>query len=125
MTAEPARTVAIVGASTDRSKFGNKAVRAYLKQGWQVYPISAKAQRIEGLRAYRSVRDLPCRPDRVTVYLPPLIGLSVIEDIAAIHPGEVYLNPGAESEELIGKARSLGLDPIVACSILAIGEEPD
>ncbi len=119
------RTVAVVGASTDRSKFGNKAVRAYLKQGWRVYPVSPKADEIEGLQAYPSVRDLPGAVDRVSVYLPPAVGLKVLDDIAAVAPGELFINPGAESEELVARARDLGLDPILACSIIDIGEEPD
>lgn len=125
MTEPNKKTVAVIGASTDRSKFGNKAVRAYLKQGWEVFPVSVKADTIEGLQAYNSVRDLPVHMNRVTVYLPPSIGIRAIEDIAAIRPDEVFLNPGAESDKLIVKARSLDLDPIVACSILEIGEQPD
>lgn len=125
MTDTKQRTVAVVGASTDRSKFGNKAVRAYLKQGWRVYPVSPKADKIEGLAAYASVRDLPGRLDRVSVYLPPAVGMKVLDDIAAVEPGELFINPGAESEELVAKARELGLDPILACSIIDIGEEPD
>ncbi|MBN1342751.1 MAG: CoA-binding protein [Phycisphaerae bacterium] len=125
MSESTKRTVAVVGASTDRRKFGNKAVRAYLKQGWQVYPVSVKAGEIEGLRTVRSVREVPPPVHRVSMYVPPAVGMSVIEEIAAVGPEEVFLNPGSESEELVAKARSLGLDPILACSILAIGEEPD
>ena len=76
-------TVAILGASADRAKFGNKAVRAYLAQGYQVFPIHPKAQTIEGLQAYRSILEVPAdRLDRTSLYLPPQIGLHVIEEIA-------------------------------------------
>lgn len=125
MTPQDTRTVAVVGASTDRRKFGNKAVRAYVKQGWQVYPISVKAEIVEGLRAYASLGELPVHINRVTIYLPPSAGMALLEDIAALQPDEVYVNPGAESVDLLEEARKLGLDPILACSILAIGEEPD
>lgn len=125
MARQNRKTVAVVGASTDRTKFGNKAVRAYIRQGWDVYPISVKAEEIEGCQAYQSLSDLPAHMNRVTVYVPPGVGLQIIEEIAAIRPDEVFLNPGAESDALIAKARSLGLDPIQACSILDIGEEPD
>jgi predicted CoA-binding protein len=125
MSDAESRTVAVIGASTDRSKFGNKAVRAYLKQGWQVYPISVKAAEIEGLKTYRSVRDVPGPIHRVTLYVPPTVGMSLMEDVAATEPKEVFLNPGSESEELVAKARSLGIDPILACSILDIGQQPD
>lgn len=118
-------TVAVVGASTDRTKFGNKAVRAYARQGWQVYPIHPTADSIEGHQAYASLRDLPTQPDRVALYLPPTVGVKILPDVAALAPREFYVNPGAESPELVEEAGRLGLTPILACSIIAVGESPD
>jgi hypothetical protein len=122
-TAQP-RRVAVIGASNDRRKFGNKAVRAFLRQGYDVVPINLHEARIEGLTAYRSVLDVPGPIDMATVYVPPELGLELIDDIAAKGIGEVWLNPGAESVELVARARSLGLAPIEACSIVGIGEVP-
>lgn len=122
---EPAvPSVAVIGASADRRKYGNKAVRAYLRQGWTVYPVNSHETTIEGLPAYRSMRDLPSAPDRVSLYLPPDIGLGVLPDIAARPPQEFYVNPGAESRELVERAEALGLQPIQACSIVEIGVSP-
>jgi hypothetical protein len=118
------KTVAVVGASADRSKFSNKAVRAYLQQGWEVYPVNPKGGMIEGLTAYTSVRDVLVPLERVTLYLPPTVGVDVLPDIAAVKPAEFFVNPGAESDELVEQARALGLDPILACSIVAIGVSP-
>jgi hypothetical protein len=58
------------------------------------------------------------------VYLPPAITLEVLPGIARKGAGEVYLNPGSESEEAVSTARALGLEPILACSIIAVGESP-
>jgi predicted CoA-binding protein len=118
-------TVAVIGASNDRSKFGNKAVRAYLRRGYGVYPVNPKAETIEGLTSYRSVLDVPAALDRVTVYVPPAVGIRLLDEIAAKGANEVWLNPGAESDELLERAAQLGLKPIVACSILGVGEDPD
>ena len=117
-------TVAIVGASTDHSKFGNKAVRAYLLKGWTIYPVNPSASEIEGLKVYRSVRDLPRPIDRVSVYLPPQVGVNILEDLAAVSPGEIFLNPGSESDSLVERARQLGLNIVFACSIVDIGVRP-
>jgi len=118
------KSVAVVGASADRSKYSNKAVWAHVDQGWEVYPVNPKGGTIEGLQVYASIRDVPVPIDRVTVYLPPEAGMSVLPDIAAAGPVELFLNPGAESGELVARARSLGLDPILACSIVALGVSP-
>ena len=117
-------SIAIIGASNLRDKFGNKAVRAYLQQGFTVYPVNPKESQIEGLPAFRSVLDIPGSVDCASFYVPPAVGLKVIEEIAKKGVREVYLNPGSESPELIEKARRLGVEPIVACSILAVGVQP-
>ncbi len=118
------KTVAIIGASADRSKFSNKAVRAFVHQGYTVIPIHPKEAEVEGLKAYKSVLDVPGPIDMASLYLPPTIGERVVEEIARKGIAELWVNPGADSSELIAKARSLGLKPIVACSILGIGESP-
>jgi predicted CoA-binding protein len=117
-------SVAIVGASNAPHKYGNKAVRAYLRQGWTVYPVNPTEKTIEGIATYATIGELPPGIDRVSLYVPPAIGLTLLEAIKQSAPKELYLNPGAESDELVARAEALGLDPIVACSIVEIGERP-
>ncbi len=117
-------SVAIVGASHDRTKYGNRAVRAYVRGGWTVYPVNPRGQPIEGLPSFASVADLPVTPDRASVYLPPHLGITVLADIKAKGIKELYINPGAESDALVAEAERLGLNPILACSIVEIGERP-
>ncbi|MCZ6765795.1 MAG: CoA-binding protein [bacterium] len=116
--------VAIIGASTNREKFGNKAVRAYVNQGHTVFPVNLREATIEELAAFKSVTDIPDKLDRVSVYLPPAVTLQVLPDIAAKGTAELFLNPGTESDEVLAKAAELGLNTIEACSIVAIGESP-
>jgi predicted CoA-binding protein len=118
------KTVAVIGASSDRTKYGNKAVRAYLGLGFTVYPVNPKVETVEGLKAYRSILEIEEEVDRATLYVPPKVGLKIVEEIAQKGVKELYINPGAESDELVEKARKLGLDPILACSILAVGLNP-
>jgi predicted CoA-binding protein len=125
MASPDRRTVAIVGASKQRRTFGNRAVRAYRAQGWDVYPVHPAAAEIEGLRAYRSVEDIPVALDRVSVYLPPPVTLTVLDAIARKGTHEFFLNPGAEDDAVVARAGALGLVPILACSIVDIGRSPD
>ena len=118
-------TVAILGASTDRSKFGNKSVRAHQQQGFTVYPVNPKAEVIEGLTAYKSLADVPAgKLDRISVYLPPQVGMAVLPEIAARGCDELWLNPGSDSDELVAAAREKGLNVIQACSIVDVGVSP-
>jgi len=118
------KVVAVIGASTDRNKFGNRAVRAFRQQGYTVVPINPHETEVEGLKTYRSVLEVPGPIDMVSFYVPPHIGEQVIGEVARKGIGEVWLNPGAESDDLIARARALQIQPIVACSIVAIGENP-
>ena len=118
-------TVAIVGASNDRSKYGNKAVRAYRDQGWVVYPIHPTLTEVEGMPAFPDLDAVPVpRLDRVSFYVSPSIGLMLIDAVARKPASEVWLNPGSESPELAARAEALGLNVIQACSILDIGQQP-
>lgn len=119
-----AKTVAVIGASNNREKFGNRAVRAYQAQGYTVIPIHPTAPEIEGLPAFASVLDVPGAIDLASFYVPPDVGERVIEQVVAKGIPEVWLNPGAESDALIEKTRALGLRPIVACSIVGLGMNP-
>jgi len=119
------KVVAVVGASSDRRKFGNKAVRAFQRQGYHVVPVNPHESDIEGLKTYKSVLDVPGPIDMATFYVPPEIGESLIDEMAAKQIPEVWLNPGAESDRLVSRARALKLRPIVACSIVGAGENPD
>ena len=119
-------TIAILGASSDRTKYGNKAVRAFLAKGYTVYPVNPKGGEIEGIAAYTSLAEIPAevKLDRISVYLPPAIGLKALPEIAARKPDEVWLNPGSESDELVAAAEKLGLNTVQACSIVDIGLSP-
>ena len=117
-------TVAVIGASADRRKFGNKALRAFRHRGYTVVPINPHADVVEGERAYATVLDYPGPIDEATVYVPPDIGRQVIDQVATKGIKKVWLNPGADARPVVERARSLGLNTIVACSILGIGESP-
>ena len=119
------KTIAIIGASNDRRKFGNQAVRAFVRQGFTVFPINPRETRIENLPAYRSLLDVPVRPQMVSVYLPPAVVLKVLPEIAARGCDELWLNPSTESEAVLAEAERLQLNVIQACSIVAVGERPE
>ena len=115
------KSIAIIGASNDRSKYGNIAVRAFRQRGWTVYPVNPKETQIEGLPAYPGIAEIPVRPDLISVYLPPPVLLKVLPAIAAKGCDELWLNPGTESPEVLALAEVLKLNVIQACSIVGLG----
>jgi uncharacterized protein len=117
-------TVAVIGASRERHKYGNRAVRAYLRQGWTVYPVNPNEANVEGLTAFARIGDIPGPVERAALYVQPEVGLGLLPEIKAKGVDELFVNPGAESEALMAEADRLGLNAIYACAIVDIGERP-
>jgi len=101
---------AVVGASTDRSKYGNKVLRCYQQAGKSpLYPVHPKEREIEGLVAHPSLSAIPERPRAVSIITPPKITEAVVEECATLGIRHLWMQPGAESPRAIERCRELGL----------------
>lgn len=118
------KTIAVVGASGDRRKFGNKCVRAYVHAGYKVFPVNPNEAQVEGLAAYARLQDVPEELDRISVYLPPTTTLQVLSDIAEKGAREVWFNPGAADSRVIEEARRREIPVRNGCSIVDLGLSP-
>jgi uncharacterized protein len=118
------KTVAVVGASNDRRKFGNKALRAFRAEGHKVIPINPHEAQVEGLRAFPSVLDVPGPIDMATVYVQPDVAMRLLPEFDQKKIAEIWINPGAESDELMAEASRRHLNAIFACSIIGVGRSP-
>jgi predicted CoA-binding protein len=114
---------AVVGASADRSKYGNKVLRCYLQHGKQVYPVHPKAPEVEGQKAYAALADLPVKVRAVSVITPPAVTERVVREAAAAGVEHIWMQPGAESEAAIQAAESLGMSVIAGgpCLLVVLG----
>lgn len=118
-----ADTFAVVGASTDRSKYGNKVLRCYQQHGKEVYPINPKAPAVEGLKAYPSLAALPVKVPAISVITPPATTELVVREAAAAGVKHIWMQPGAESPEAVRLAEALGLNVIAGgpCLLVMLG----
>jgi len=118
------KTVAVVGASNHRGKFGNKALRAFQDAGYTVVPINPHESEVEGIAAYKSVLDVPGPIDMATVYVQPDVAYRLLDEFERKQIPEIWLNPGADSDDVLDEARRRKLNVIAACSIIGIGSSP-
>lgn len=119
--------IIIIGASANNDKYGNKAVKAYLKKGFTIFPINPNEKEIEGIKCYDSIQTLAKTNQKIelaSLYLPPHIGIKIIENLPKIGVKKIYLNPGTESDEIIHRLKELNIIPLMVCSIVAIGLDP-
>ena len=118
------KTVAVVGASSSRAKFGNKALRAFLAEGFRVLPINPNEPEVEGLKTYASVLDVEGPIDMATVYVQPDVTVRLLDEFQRKEIQEIWVNPGAEDDAVIAEARRRRMNVYFACSIIGIGRNP-
>lgn len=114
---------AVVGASTDRRKYGNKVLRVYQQNHREVYPINPKAEEVEGVKAWPDLASLPEKVHGVSIITPPEVTEKVVAQ--AIEQGieHVWMQPGAESERATQMAEEAGINVIAdgSCILVALG----
>jgi len=103
---------AVVGASRNRSKYGNKVLRVYQQTGREVYPVNPTGGEIEGLTAYTSLDAVPTPVHGVSIITPPQVTEKVVETAARLGIRHVWMQPGAESDAAVARAEELGLSVI-------------
>jgi predicted CoA-binding protein len=114
---------AVVGASRDRSKYGNKVLRSYQQNGMKVYPINPSADEVEGLASFASLSDLPETVHGISIITPPQITESVVEEAGELGIKQVWMQPGAESQRAVHRATELGMNVIHGgpCLLVVVG----
>lgn len=113
------RRWAVVGASQDRSKFGNRVFRNLRDAGYQVYAVNPKGGEVEGVQAYHALDDLPEPPEVIDLVVPPAVTNQVVKDAARLGISRVWMQPGAESEEAIAYCTSHGIQVVHgACAMV-------
>jgi uncharacterized protein len=114
---------AVIGASTDRSKYGNKVLRCYQQHALAVTPVHPREERIEGLVCAKSIADLPAGVGGLSIITPPPVTEKVVEEAAAAGIRRLWMQPGAESERALARAAELGLSVIARgpCLLVVLG----
>ena len=114
---------AVAGASTNREKYGNKVVRAYLQNDKLVYPINPRAKDVEGVPARPDVASIDESPLALSIVTPPPITLEVVR--AGLKKGvrHFWMQPGAENEQAVREAEEQGASVIHGgpCVLVALG----
>ena len=103
---------AVAGASTDRSKYGNRVLRHYRAAGRQAYALNPKATEIEGEPAYPDLAALPEMPAALSIVTPPAVTERVVDEALQLGIRHIWMQPGAESQVAIDRAIEAGVEVI-------------
>ena len=103
---------AVVGASENREKYGNKVLRVYIQNDLDVVAINPNATEIEGVAAFADLGDVPHKIDGVSIVTPPAVTERVVERAVALGIRNIWMQPGAESEKAVENAERAGANVI-------------
>ena len=114
---------AVVGASTNREKYGNKVLRAYVQNDRRAFPINPRAEAIEGIACYPDLASLPETPHGVSLITPPSITESIVDQAIDLEIGHLWMQPGAESDTAVERATAAGINVIYGghCLLVVVG----
>ena len=93
-------SIALIGASNDRNKYGNKIYKDLRNKGYNVTPINPKEEKIEGDRAYTSIEEMKELPDIANFVVPPPVAMKIAQNITNLGIKHLWFQPGSESKEL-------------------------
>lgn len=117
------KAFAVIGASTNREKYGNKVLRCYLQHQLTAYPVNPRAKVIEGITCYEDISSLPAEVKSISVITPPAITEKIVDD--AINKGilNIWMQPGAESAVAVKKCQDAHINVIAdgSCILVALG----
>ena len=113
----------VVGASSRRHKYGNKVLRCYQQNGRRAIPVNPREEAIEGVRCVTNVLDLPADVKSISIITPPAITERVVEEAARKGIENVWMQPGAESQQAIAACEAAGINVIAdgSCVLVVLG----
>ncbi len=114
---------AVLGASTNREKYGNKVLRCYMQHQLTVYPVNPRATVIEGITCYPDIQSLPAEVKSISVITPPAITEQVVLDAAKKGILHIWMQPGAESALAVKRCIDANINVIAdgSCILVALG----
>jgi acyl-CoA synthetase (NDP forming) len=78
-------SIAVVGASRYDGKVGYKVIEGLNQWGYKgkIYPVNPRAEKVHGLKAYKTILDIPDTVDLVFVAVPAHLVKMILEDTVA------------------------------------------
>ena len=99
--------VAVIGASAEEGKIGNSVMKNLINGGYagKIYPIHPRAEQIEGLKAYKSVKDVEGVIDVAVFAIPAAFVAGALKECGEKEiPGAVLIPSGfAETGNVEGQ----------------------
>jgi predicted CoA-binding protein len=108
-----ARTIAIVGASSNPERPSYGIMKRMLDAGYHVIPVNPKETEIHGQRAVASLGDIQEPVDIVDVFRRSEDTPGIADEASALHAKVLWLQLGVTNDETARRAEAAGLTVIM------------
>lgn len=116
--ADSSATIAVVGATDNREKYGSVIYRDLKRKGYRVLAVNPGRDTVDGDPAYATVADLPVEPDIIDLVVPPSEGVKVVGQALDIGYDRIWVQPGAENPELLTILQEEGVEYLADACIM-------
>ena len=112
------RKFAIVGATDNPEKYGNQIVKNLKSRGYELYPVNPRLKKIEGIKCYPALADIPVKVDVVDFVVPPEVTIVTLHQCQELGLNRIWLQPGSESEVAIDFCRENNLKVVHSVCVM-------
>jgi predicted CoA-binding protein len=109
---------AVVGATDNPEKYGNRIFKNLTKRGYEVYPVNPNLKEIEGVKCYPTLSDVPVKVDVVDFVVPPNVTESILKECKKLGLDNIWLQPGSESDAAIAYCRDNNLKVVYGTCVM-------
>ncbi len=107
------KTVAVVGVSRDPTKDSRMVFEYLLKNGFEAYPVNPFADQIGEHKCYKSLSELPKKPEIVDIFRPSSEVMPIVEEAIKVGAKVIWMQLGIINEGAAQKAKKAGLEVIM------------
>lgn len=111
---------AVVGATNNKESYGYKVFNKLRENNYTVYPVTPKFDEIDGVKTYKSIKDIPDNIEVVNFIVSPKIGISIIEDVIDLEIKNIWMQPGTRDPKIIEKATENDINVMLSCVLVEL-----
>lgn len=109
---------AIIGATTNKEKYGYKVFKSLIASGYNVYPINPNYKKIDDNICYPSLKEVPQKIDVVVTVVPPNVTEKIIPQLKKLGITKLWMQTGSESEKAIELCKQCNIEEIHGTCIM-------
>lgn len=116
------KSIAVVGVSRDKKKFGYAAYNGLKNKSYDVFPVNPNVDMIDSEKCYANLSSIKNKPDGVLLVVPPKQSEAVVREAADLGIKSIWFQQGSSSEAAIKFCKEKAMSVVSGECILMFAE---